>query len=90
MVDTLVLSYTLPTTRACSGLAPVRLRPCWAHKLKALLHVKNSKAFIFIHFTSIVYQKECTLQTVKSIYLLANIYINLISTQSNVLLLMHV
>nr|THJ76577.1 hypothetical protein EPD62_15875 [Acetivibrio thermocellus] len=30
-VDTLVLSYTLPTTRVCSGLSPVRLRPCWAH-----------------------------------------------------------
>jgi len=30
-VDTLALSYTLPTTRACSGLSPVGLRPCWAH-----------------------------------------------------------
>ncbi|HAE61544.1 MAG TPA: hypothetical protein DCG38_04325 [Eubacteriaceae bacterium] len=29
--DTLALSYTFPTTRACSGLAPVRLRPCRAH-----------------------------------------------------------
>jgi len=29
--DTLALSYTLPTTRACSGLSPVGLRPCWAH-----------------------------------------------------------
>ncbi|RXV63390.1 hypothetical protein DWB64_00010 [Fusibacter sp. A1] len=33
--DTLALSYTLPTTRACSGLAPVGLRPCWAHIKKA-------------------------------------------------------
>ncbi|HCX65850.1 MAG TPA: hypothetical protein DHN33_11660 [Eubacteriaceae bacterium] len=30
-MDTLALSYTLPTTRACSGLSPVRLHPCRAH-----------------------------------------------------------
>ena len=35
-MDTLDLSYTLPTTRACSGLSPVRLRPCWAHPKEAV------------------------------------------------------
>ncbi|NBH99361.1 hypothetical protein D7Y41_29330 [Anaerotruncus sp. 1XD22-93] len=31
-MDTLALGYTLPTTRACYGLSPIRLRPYWAHK----------------------------------------------------------
>ncbi|QAT43247.1 CRISPR-associated protein Cas5 [Aminipila luticellarii] len=35
-MDTLALSYTLPTTRACLGLSPVRLHPCWAHDIKRL------------------------------------------------------
>jgi len=30
--DTLALSYALGTTYPCSGLSPVRLRPCRAHK----------------------------------------------------------
>jgi len=31
--DTLALSYALGTIYPCSGLSPVRLRPCWAHNL---------------------------------------------------------
>jgi len=30
-MDTLALGYTLPTTRVCYGLSPIRLRPYWAH-----------------------------------------------------------
>ena len=37
--DTLALSYTLPTTRACSGLTPVRLFPCWAHNSKPAIRI---------------------------------------------------
>jgi len=32
--DTLALSYALGTTYRCSGLSPVRLRPCRAHRKK--------------------------------------------------------
>jgi hypothetical protein len=34
--DTLALSYALGTINPCSGLSPVRLRPCWAHTYKAV------------------------------------------------------
>ena len=33
-MDTLALVYTPPTTRACYGLSPIRLRPYWAHNKK--------------------------------------------------------
>ena len=39
--NTLALDYTLPTTRACSGLAPVRLCPCWAHIKKEMNPVQT-------------------------------------------------
>ena len=34
----ITLGYTLPTTRVCHGLSPIRLRPYWAH-------IKNGKPF---------------------------------------------
>ncbi len=34
-MDTLVFGYALPTIRARSGLAPVRVRPCWANQKSA-------------------------------------------------------
>jgi hypothetical protein len=33
-VDTLVLSYTLTTTRSCQGLSPFKLPPYLAHKIR--------------------------------------------------------
>src|SRR5699024_6162637 len=31
-MDTLAVGYVLTTTRSHSGLAPVRVRPCWANQ----------------------------------------------------------
>ncbi len=46
-MDTLALGYTLPTTRACYGLSPIRLRPYWAHHKKQTAP-KLLPVFIFI------------------------------------------
>ena len=46
--DTLALSYALGTTYPCSGLSPVRLRPCRAHIKKAQLQKElDLKVYVY-------------------------------------------
>ncbi|MHB1154755.1 MAG: hypothetical protein ACYC00_20830, partial [Eubacteriales bacterium] len=49
--DTLGLGYTLPTTRACSGLSPVRLHPCWAHNRTAMNAVRSQPSYILCNIS---------------------------------------
>ena len=51
-MDTLALGYTLPTTRACYGLSPIRLRPYWAHQKSSPLTFAPKGCFsLFLYFT---------------------------------------
>ena len=53
-MDTLAFGCNLPTIRAVWGLAPVRVRSCWANNEKKL--VKRST---FFHFSCNVSPKTC-------------------------------
>ncbi|TGY88084.1 hypothetical protein E5329_25875, partial [Petralouisia muris] len=47
-MDTLAFGYTLPTTRACYGLSPIRLRPYWAHTQKGEESLKSSSPTLLL------------------------------------------
>ena len=46
-MDTLAFGYTLPTTRVCYGLSPIRLRPYWAHYKKSRTAPRHSALTCF-------------------------------------------
>src|SRR5699024_9393514 len=46
-MDTLAVGYVLTTTRAHSGLAPVRVRPCWANQKS--LYTKSCISLLLTH-----------------------------------------
>ncbi len=49
-MDTLAFGYTLPTTRACYGLSPVRARPWRANQKKSSRFFRNGCSLFHLFF----------------------------------------
>lgn len=59
-METLALGYTLPTTRACYGLSPIRLRPYWAHIKNPIPDFPDTGFLILIfYFRAGIYTGPC-------------------------------
>src|SRR5574344_1634215 len=52
-MDTLAFGCNLPTIRAVWGLAPVRVRSCWANNGNAVLWLIPSTAILLLKFTQL-------------------------------------
>ena len=56
-MDTLAFGYSLPTVRAAWGLAPVRIRSCWANNKKS--HCLNTGNGISLCLSHIMLLPQC-------------------------------
>lgn len=50
-MDTLAIGYKFPTIRALYGLAPIRLRPCWANQKAAAEFIRCCNLFVLLYYS---------------------------------------